>query len=1763
MQISKRVLATRQFCRNWPAWVFLAPGLLLPAIGLAQNWTPGAAHSMGGSQIHRIAVGILNGEKTPGVFVVDESDLWFLRGDGKGGFIDPGVIWRTNVRDVALGKFGKKGEKTADLIALLPDSSGQAAELYLLASPSSQSAGATAVAPGMLFALGCSIVAGDFNDNGLDDLAIGCTETSGAITIGLNQGQAAFKFVKVPLPAGRAFKKIVAGDFDGDGKADLQILSLDQSGAPHQDVLWGTGNGAFSIQQTNAVDIDTDLAAGDFDGNGAVDFVGFSNGEIVPFTSGGSTRAFDALAPIEADSECSIQAIGLGATHRNMLNVRALDIVAAEECSGGESVRIFTNQAATQMELKVKIARKGDGFTATITAAIAALIGTALPQGQVVFDVNGTLQPAVSLEGGAASLDVPLSGRVIHIAALYQSSNAMAWSASQVIVHGPVVETGAKLRRSAPQAGSLQRLVFDKPEAARFVPVATYYEGPGWSSTTVSPTTINAGSSATVTATMSAGFSYDACSYGDQCPNDAWPYGNVYGAVDGAQTGTVAEVVNSYSPIVDDPNCGEYDPNTGWMTDYCYQGSWDQYQWSTSSLASGSHQVGLYFVVSGSECWQSVNGYWDTDMYCYQNGPSPTATVNVAGKVTPGVSVYCSPNPITYGSQTTTCYSSLSGGASPTGAIYWTIDGGGWTTTGINGSAGGFNGYPAGAHTIGVTYSGDGSNNSVGASTTLTIQQTSTSLSINCSGSTVYGSVNVDCSPSLSGAYNPGAAMSWGYSVNGGGCSPGSWVSGWSPSQAVGNWAGFPAESITVCARFIGDGNNGASNIASTSFAIQKANPSMSVSYSPDPIPYGQNTSCTAAVGSGATGSVTFTDNGAAWAIVGLNGGSASASGYAGHAGGSYTLGAIYSGDSNFYSASASTTVVVQPITPSVSVSCSPASLNEGAQTTCTANVPNGDGVVYFYWPTALTGEWWNAAFPAGGGSLAQKPIAITHDSFLNYNISADEPWAGSMPAPPGVAASNIYARWTGTFVSPVSGTYTIGVNSDDGANIYVGGQQLVNNLSNDQGAARDRTYTQSGTISLSAGSLNRIVVEYQQGGGDAGIQLLWTIPGASGATLLGWGAVSVNGSGQASISGADLVSGSSTVTATWSGDADYISGSATASLNATANTVSEGASSLNPSTAGQSVTFSGLVDTGGSLPSGVLDFDDSGAEIGTRSVQSVSTTNLFSGSTDMGSAAYWFQDTDTATSNSGVAPDGSNTATEIIATGGDPGTGQTVSTGAISNRTFTASVWVKAVGNASTEGGRIFLFGSDWSTIQGCAVPSISVLWTRYSCTITFGSDPGSAGLYARFDFPDSSPVSGDTVYIWGPQLEESANVGPYVMTDASLRAGYGGVATLTTSTLSGGVHSITTSYSGDGALVPSTSLPLAQVVNEATPTVTTWPIGSVLSYGQTLASSALSGGAASIGGTFTWATPGTLPTVGTNSYQVIFTPTDSVDYSSVSGAASVTVRKSTPTVVLGSSANPSTYGGSVMLTATVSAAESGAMPSGSVTFMDGATAICNTVALSGGLASCNVVSLAAGSHSITASYSGDSNYVSATSAELNQTVNKATLTVGLASSVNPSVYGTSVTFAATVPSDASGTITFYDGSALLGSAPVLGTGAMLATNVLNAGNHLITAQYSGDSNNNTSTSPVVSQMVNPSPVAITGTSSLNPSTYGKNVTLTFDFSGTGAVPSGTATIALDRTAVGTVTLDAAGKATYTTPTLSAGTHAITAIYNGSQNYF
>src|SRR5206468_5963027 len=73
--------------------------------------------------------------------------------------------------------------------------------------------------------------------------------------------------------------------------------------------------------------------------------------------------------------------------------------------------------------------------------------------------------------------------------------------------------------------------------------------------------------------------------------------------------------------------------------------------------------------------------------------------------------------------------------------------------------------------------------------------------------------------------------------------------------------------------------------------------------------------------------------------------------------------------------------------------------------------------------------------------------------------------------------------------------------------------------------------------------------------------------------------------------------------------------------------------------------------------------------------------------------------------------------------------------------------------------------------------------------------------------------------------------------------------------------------------------------------------------------------------------------------------------------------------------------------------------------------------VAVSGNSATSGAIpSLSVANHTITAVYSGDVNFNTSTSASFTQTVNKASTTAVVISSVNPSVFGQSVTFTATV---------------------------------------------------------------------------------------------------------------------------------------------------
>jgi hypothetical protein len=179
----------------------------------------------------------------------------------------------------------------------------------------------------------------------------------------------------------------------------------------------------------------------------------------------------------------------------------------------------------------------------------------------------------------------------------------------------------------------------------------------------------------------------------------------------------------------------------------------------------------------------------------------------------------------------------------------------------------------------------------------------------------------------------------------------------------------------------------------------------------------------------------------------------------------------------------------------------------------------------------------------------------------------------------------------------------------------------------------------------------------------------------------------------------------------------------------------------------------------------------------------------------------------------------------------------------------------------------------------------------------------------------------------------------------------------------------------------------------------------------------------------------------------------------------------KPPPTVTLTSSPNPSATGQSVTLTATISSTTATPALTGTVTFLDGTTPIGNGT-VSGGVATVTAAFTTAGSHSLTATYSGDPNYAPSTSPVDTQVVTGSTTpfdTVTLSTSNKTAVYGQNIVFLAQVTGSISapptGTVTFLDGATVIGSGVLSGGSAYLVT-TLAVGTHQISAKWAGDAN-------------------------------------------------------------------------------------------------
>ena len=640
---------------------------------------------------------------------------------------------------------------------------------------------------------------------------------------------------------------------------------------------------------------------------------------------------------------------------------------------------------------------------------------------------------------------------------------------------------------------------------------------------------------------------------------------------------------------------------------------------------------------------------------------------------------------------------------------------------------------------------------------------------------------------------------------------------------------------------------------------------------------------------------------------------------------------------------------------------------------------------------------------------------------------------------------------------------------------------------------------------------------------------------------------VALNGSAQAtSQSISTLGANSYSITAIFNGTTDYAGSSSTITY-----TVGQAASSTTAVSSadpfavyGQGITFTATVtdnspnSTG--TPTGSVDFQVEGVSPGTSSPGSYS---------DIGSGSL-----------------NGNTASSPTITTLNPGVYNVKAIyGGDTNFTGSSATISQTVTPDTT------------TTSLSSSVPT-SVYGQPVSVTASVSANPPGAGNpTGQVDFQIVNNAPGSTTTDLG---------------DVSLS---GGSATIALPNEPAGTYTVTATYEGSPlADFVGSSTTLLQTVNpDPTTTVATTSVSPSV-FGQTV--------------TFTAAVSANAPGAGTPTGTVTFsdgsTPLATVNLAVVSGSDQASL--TTSALAVGTHAITATYSGDanfvtsnnsltqtvnqdqtttaitqnggtepgqpVSFTATVTANAPGSgTPTGTVTFELSGAPIGDPVALSNGQATSESLSnLTPGMYAITAIYSGDVDFLTSTGSS-NQEVGLATTTTTLATSPNPSTYTQAVTLTATVSvvapgsGTATGTVDFYNGPYLLGSALLDGSGqASITTSSLPLGTDNLSASYVGDADFLPSQSAAVSQAVGVIPTTTSLATSPNPSSFGQAVTLTATVaprSPFGGTPTGTVTFFNGATTLGTGTLSG-GQATLSVSKLAVGNDQVEASYSGDGTY-
>jgi Bacterial Ig-like domain (group 3)/MBG domain (YGX type)/NHL repeat len=719
------------------------------------------------------------------------------------------------------------------------------------------------------------------------------------------------------------------------------------------------------------------------------------------------------------------------------------------------------------------------------------------------------------------------------------------------------------------------------------------------------------------------------------------------------------------------------------------------------------------------------------------------------------------------------------------------------------------------------------------------------------------------------------------------------------------------------------------------------------------------------------------------------------------------------------------------------------------------------------------------------------------------------------------------------------------------------------------------------------------------------------TVTFFQGSTTLG--TATLNSMGMATLFVPLGSSGPQDITATYSGEPDFLGSSGTIVAQVETPTTTTLTTSGNPSSLASPATLTATVVAtvaGSAIPQGTVDFYAGSGLVASAPVDSQghasAAPNLFVGPQelsavfapssvdDLGSTSISIQQVVTAPglqlTASTNTPAINQPVTFTVKQAGGPVSGtvifyQLTPTGEVPLATV-------AIVNVST-----LLFNQSFSvlgtyqigasfTLSGAVAP---LTYNILPGGLTVVPAPtliasGSSGNPSTYLQPVRLTVQVLTPYGGGPTGLVQFSEGSSILGTVALT---GGLASLTTSTLLPGDHQIAINYLGDTDDLPGSTL-FDQVVSPV-PTQTTVSSTPNHRFGVPL--------------TFTATVTAQAPGPGIPTGQVEFlvdgqpflATLDSSDMAEVTfdsglsvGSHSVIaeygadanfapsqsqglgfqVMQASTNTQVSTSASTTVFGQPAVFLAVVTPEGQGT-PTGLVEFLADGQSIGTSPLGPGGIATLSDSSLSVGSHPVTAEYLGDANFLGGFSDDLFfQTVNPAASTVVLilASTLSPA-FGEQVTFtaidSATAPGSGvpTGFINFFDGTALLDTEPLVDGVASFTTLVLPVGDHSVYASSTSDGN--FLASPIsnpVALTVTPAPTASILTASTTASTYGDSIkfSVTVIASPATFIPAGTVTFNNGTAVLGIATLDALGNATLTTAPadLPAGMDSITATY-------